>query len=134
MRISDLEQWKDTRVGHRGCAYEAYVREHAMRLIRSVSRQFPGLEDSVESFNTSTPLTYRDYTGTEGGSIYGVARDVSLGSAGHVPHRTRIPNVFMTGQNINSHGMLGVIVGSMVTCSEFLTPQFLYNQILEANR
>lgn len=134
MRISDLEQWKDTRVGHRGCAYEAYVREHAMRLIRSVSRQFPGLEDSVESFYISTPLTYRDYTGTEGGSIYGVAKDVSSGSAGHVPHRTRIPNVFMTGQNINSHGMLGVLVGSMVTCSEFLTPQFLYNQILESNR
>lgn len=89
-------------------------------------------KENIAGFHTSTPLTYRDYTGTERGALYGVAKDVSLGIAGRVPHKTRIPNVFMAGQNINSHGMLGVIVGTIVVCSELLTPEYVYGQIMEA--
>ena len=79
-------------------------------------------------------MTYYDYTGTEGGGMYGVARDIHLGAAGRVPHRTKIPNVLQTGQNINSHGILGVTVGTIVTCSELLTAEHIYQQIMEANR
>lgn len=61
--------------------------------------------------------------------MYGVAKDVNCGIANRVPHKTRIPNVLQTGQNINSHGMLGVIVGSIVTCSELLTAEHIYRQI-----
>lgn len=134
MRIEELEPWLDTAIGRRGASYNAFVQERALRLIDILDEQFPGIKDNIAHFYTSTPLSYRDYTGTEGGSIYGVAKDVSLGSAGRVPHKTRIPNVFMTGQNINSHGMLGVIVGTMVTCGELLTSKYMYEQILEANK
>ena len=65
--------------------------------------------------------------------MYGIAKDVTQGTACRVPHRTKIPNLFQTGQNINSHGMLGVIVGSIVTCSEFISAERIYKQILEAN-
>ncbi len=50
--------------------------------------------------------------------MYGVAKDVLLGSANRVSHRTRIPNLFLVGQNTNSHGMLGVMVGSVLACGE----------------
>lgn len=134
MRAEELDKWKHTTVGNRGEDYEDFVNKRAQLLIESLNKQFPGIKDSIAEFYVSSPLTYRDYTGTENGSIYGVAKDVALGSAGRVPHRTRIPNVFMAGQNINSHGMLGVIVGSIVTCGEFLTAKYLYEQILEANK
>ena len=52
--------------------------------------------------------------------MYGIAKDVSLGTACRVPHRTRVPNVLQTGQNINSHGILGELVGTLVTCTEIL--------------
>jgi len=39
-----------------------------------------------------------------------------------------------TGQNINSHGILGVIVGTIVTCSELLTAERIFLQILEASK
>ena len=52
--------------------------------------------------------------------MYGVAKDISLGAAGHVPYRTRLPNLFLAGQNVNTHGMLGVLVGTIVVCSELL--------------
>ena len=122
MQMADVERWKGTRVGRRGDDYEAFKREKAERLITTVEREFPGLRDKIADYYTSTPLTYQDYTGTEGGSMYGIAKDVSLGAACRVPHRTKVPNVLQTGQNINSHGILGVIVGTIVTCTEIVGP------------
>jgi all-trans-retinol 13,14-reductase len=120
MQMADVEQWKGTRVGHRGDDYEAFKKQKAERLIAALEQEFPGLRNIIADYYTSTPLTYQDYTGTEGGSMYGIAKDVSLGTACRVPHRTRVPNVLQTGQNINSHGILGVLVGTLVTCTEIL--------------
>ena len=122
MQMADVERWKGTRVGHRGADYEAFKHEKAERLINALEREFPGLRSQIAEYYTSTPLTYQDYTGTEGGSMYGIAKDVSLGAACRVPHRTRVPNVLQTGQNINSHGILGVLVGTIVTCTEIVGP------------
>lgn len=134
MRYSDVAPWQGTRVGHRGTDYEAMKHDHARRLLKLVEKDFPGLGKHVRKYYTSTPLTYADYTGSERGSMYGVARDIRLGSACRVHHRTKVPNLLLTGQNINSHGILGVLVGAIVTCSELLTPSLILNQINEANR
>jgi all-trans-retinol 13,14-reductase len=130
MQMKDVEQWHGTSVGHRGADYEAFKQQKADKLITSVEHCFPGLRSKIKRIYTSTPLTYLDYTGTEGGGMYGIARDIRLGAACRVPHRTKIPNVLQTGQNINSHGILGVIVGTIVTCSELLTAERIYQQIM----
>jgi all-trans-retinol 13,14-reductase len=122
MQMADVERWKGTKVGHRGEDYEAFKHEKAERLLAALEHEFPGLRNNIADYYTSTPLTYQDYTGTEGGSMYGIAKDVSLGAACRVPHRTRVPNVLQTGQNINSHGILGVLVGTIVTCTEIVGP------------
>ena len=93
MQMADVEKWKGTRVGHRGDDYEAFKHEKAERLLSTLEREFPELHGQITDYYTSTPLTYLDYTGTEGGSMYGIAKDVSLGAACRVPHRTRVPNV-----------------------------------------
>lgn len=118
MRMDEVERWRGTSIGHRGADYEAFKERKANQLLDTLERHFPGLRSKVKHYYTSTPLTYLDYTGTENGSMYGVAKDVRLGPACRVLHRTKIPNVLQTGQNINSHGMLGVLVGTLVTCRE----------------
>lgn len=134
MNMADVAQWAGTTIGRRGADYEAFKRECAKRIIDTVEKDFPGFRSSIDSYFTATPLTYADYTGTQDGSMYGVAKDVNLGPACRVPHKTKVPNLLLTGQNINSHGMLGVIVGSIVTCSELLTAETIYKQIIEANQ
>lgn len=133
MQMADVERWSETRVGHRGADYEAFKRERAERLLASLEQHHPGIRQGIEAFYTSTPLTYRDYTGTQGGSMYGIAKDIHLGAACRVPQKTRVPNVFQTGQNINSHGMLGVLVGTVVTCSELLTTEIIFEQLRVIN-
>lgn len=120
MKMEDVAKWQGTTIGHRGADYEDFKRRHAERLIQEVEKHQPGFAAAIESYYTSTPLTYFDYTGTEGGSMYGVAKDISLGPAGRVPYRTKVPNLLLAGQNVNSHGMMGVLVGTIVTCSELI--------------
>ena len=130
MNMKEVERWKGSEIGHRGVEYENFKAYKSQILLESLYHHFPGLRGCIKRTYTSTPLTYFDYTGTEGGSMYGIAKDINLGVACRVPHRTKIPNVFQTGQNINSHGMLGVLVGTIVTCSELLTSQKIYQQII----
>ena len=132
MHMNEVRRWMDTRVGKRGQDYEDFKNRKAELLLNSLESHFPGIRHAIKNIYTSTPLTYQDYTGTQDGSMYGIAKDVSLGAAGRVPHKTKIPNVYQTGQNINSHGMLGVLVGTIVTCSELLSAKTIYQQIVEA--
>ena len=132
MHMNEVRRWMDTQVGKRGQDYEDFKNRKAELLLNSLESYFPGIRHAIKNIYTSTPLTYQDYTGTQDGSMYGIAKDVSLGAAGRVPHKTKIPNVYQTGQNINSHGMLGVLVGTIVTCSELLSAKTIYQQIVEA--
>ena len=129
MKMSDVARWQGTAVGHRGSDYEDFKRRHAERLIQEVEKHQPGFASTIESYYTATPLTYLSYTGTEDGSMYGVAKDVSRELAGRVPHRTKVPNLLLAGQNVNSHGIMGVLVGTIAACSELVPPQKLLKQI-----
>lgn len=120
MRYEEVEKWSETRVGRRGEAYEAMKRAKAEQLLAAVEAKFPGTRAAVRRFYTSTPLTYRDYTGTARGSLYGVEQDVALAGANRVQHRTKLPNLFLAGQNINAHGALGTLVGTLVVCKELV--------------
>lgn len=132
MSMKDVEKWKGTRCGRRGQDYEDFKRRKAELLIDSLEKEFPGFRSTIRHYYTSTPLTYLDYTAAPEGCMYGVAKDINLGAAGRVHHRTKIPNLFLAGQNVNSHGMLGVLVGTLVACSELVPNTELYKQISEA--
>lgn len=129
MRFEEMRPWLGTTVGHRGADYEAFKRRKAEKLITTLEQEVPGLRDSIETYYTSTPLTYLDYTGTPDGSMYGVARNVGMVGGGNISCKTRIPNLLLTGQNITCHGMLGVLAGTMMTCSTVLTTERLFQQI-----
>ncbi|MNF01378.1 hypothetical protein D3C80_2003600 [compost metagenome] len=43
--------------------------------------------------------------------------------------RTKVENLFLTGQSINMHGVLGVTIGAVVTCSEIVGKEYLINKI-----
>lgn len=120
MKFDEVATWRGTRIGRRSEAYEALKEEKCRILINAVEKDFPGFAASIDRYWAATPLTFEDYTGTLNGGMYGVAKDIQLGIAGHVPQRTKVPNLLQTGQNVNSHGILGTLVGSIVTSGELL--------------
>ncbi|MDR0864654.1 MAG: NAD(P)/FAD-dependent oxidoreductase, partial [Candidatus Symbiothrix sp.] len=118
MNYEEVSPWTGTKIGRRGDDYESFKQEKAERLMNLLEKQMPGTKTNIAHYYTSTPLTYFDYTGTEEGSMYGVLRDCTEPAQSAVSQRTKIPNLLQVGQNINSHGILGVIIGSIITSGE----------------
>jgi len=132
MKYSELEKWAGTNVEQRGSEYEDFKRQKAEKLIRLAENKIPGLRTKIDTYYTSTPLTYRDYTGSANGSAYGVVKDYQNPEHSIIPAQTRLQNLFFTGQNLNMHGILGVSIASVLTCSHFLGTKYLYNKLIEA--
>ena len=121
MKYEELEPWKDSFntvsvAGERGEGYADFKKEKAEKLIRVVEERFPGVRDCIHSYYTTTPLSYRDYIGTDDGSLYGVARDYKDAMKTFISSRTKLPNLFLTGQNLNVHGILGTAISAVLTC------------------
>jgi len=138
MRYEEFEPWEKSFHtvprfrDDRGDAYEAFKREKANLIIDSLEQKFPNIRSNIKAFYTSTPLTYRDYIGAPKGGLYGSAKDVAHPLKSFVSPRTKVSNLFYTGQHVNLHGILGVTISSIVTCSEFVGMDYLLKKIRNA--
>jgi len=136
MHFKEVAQWRDTfntvtYEDDRHEAYQAFKREKAEQMLDVVEKRFPNIRQHIQTYYTSTPLSYRDYINTPDGSAYGVLRDKNHPLKAYISPRTKIKNLYLTGQNLNMHGVLGVTVGAIITCSQFLDPEQLINEIRE---
>ena len=127
----DSENITGVHVG-RDAAYQAQKEAYAQQLLQKSYARFPGLQDAVLAHSVATPLTFRDYTGTPGGSLYGPLKDVDRPAQSSLAVRTKIPNLLITGQNVNMHGVMGVSMTAIATCAELLGLEYLLAQIREA--
>jgi all-trans-retinol 13,14-reductase len=137
MRFDEVEKWRHTFnivsfESERGSDYEAFKKEKAEKLFASVEERFPGFTACIQSYYTATPLSVRDYIGTDDGSLYGIVKDYREPMRTFISPRTKIPNLFLTGQNLNLHGVLGVSVSAILTCSEMLGIDYILNKIRNA--
>jgi len=132
LKWSDVEKWEHTTVEKRGEDYKAFKRRKAEKMLAALESDFPGIRNAVKAYYTSTPLTYRDYTGTSKGSIYGILRDYNNPLKTIIVPRTSVPNLFHTGQNINIHGVIGVTISSILTCGELIGLRHLLNKMQNA--
>ena len=129
MRYEEVARWTDSSVGRRGEAYLDFKKEKAEKLLKSAAQKFPGLPAAIEHMEISTPLTYSDYTGIPEGSLYGILKNYHEPLMTTVMPKTKIPDFYFTGQNTNLHGVLGVTIGSVVTCGEMIGLEYLLNKI-----
>jgi all-trans-retinol 13,14-reductase len=124
MRYDEVKEWEDTfnttaQPANRGSDYDEFKKKKAEILFEAVEKRFPGFRDAVLNYYTSTPLTFRDYMGTEDGSVYGIMKDFKNPLKTMISPKTKIENLYLTGQNINLHGIVGVTISSLITCSIF---------------
>ncbi|MBP9152033.1 MAG: NAD(P)/FAD-dependent oxidoreductase, partial [Flavobacteriales bacterium] len=110
MRFDEVEKWKDSHKtivspGERPSEYEAFKAEKTEQLLKAVENQFPKIRDCIQSVHASTPLTYRDYIGSDDGNMYGTEKDFRRGMANFIAPNTKIPNLWLTGQYLNLHGI-----------------------------
>lgn len=137
MREEETHQWMDTYnvVGKemdRGSDYHDFKAEKAEKLIRVLANKIPNLKESIHSYYTSSPLSYRDYIGDKWGSLYGISKDYRNPLKTFISAKTKVPNLYLTGENLNLHGALGVTIGAISTCSEFLGNEYIMKKVVKA--
>ncbi|MFM6924387.1 MAG: phytoene desaturase family protein [Ferruginibacter sp.] len=137
MRFDEVKKWANTyntvsKEEDRGADYEAFKKAKAEKLLDCVEEKFPGLRKAIKSYYTATPLSYRDYIGTDDGSMYGITKDYSNPLKTFISPRTKIPNLYLTGQNLNLHGILGATMSGLVTCVAFLGNEDIIEKIRNA--
>ncbi len=138
MPFSEVKKWENTfatiprQNESRGQEYEDFKQKYAERAIDEVEKKFPDIRSKIQSYTSSTPLTYRDYIGARDGGLYGIAKDYRDPLKTFISPKTKISNLYFTGQNLNMHGVLGVTVGAIRTCGEFVGQNYLIRKINQA--
>lgn len=122
-------RWEKTSIGHRGEEYNKMKQQWADECIDLAESFIPNLRDVTEHVYVSTPLTYRDYTGSPQGSAYGMRKDSNNPIMTVLSPRTPISNLLLTGQNLMLHGIHGVTMTALFTCAGILGKEYIWNQL-----
>jgi len=100
--------------------YEERKASLASEYINLACEAVPELKESIDKFWTSSPLTYSDFISSPDGSAFGIIKDCRDPLATVLSPKTPLSNLFLTGQNINLHGALGVSMTSLYTCAAII--------------
>lgn len=111
--FAPFAQWAHTRAFKRGEAYEAFKKECADRLRRSVDRRWPGLIGDVVVEDISTPVTNIHFAGSVDGGIYGPAAVTE--QFGLNAYRTVgvVEGLFLAGAGIVGPGVVPSLVSGI---------------------
>ncbi|MBC7864328.1 MAG: NAD(P)/FAD-dependent oxidoreductase [Bacteroidia bacterium] len=137
MDIRETAEWDKTfnttaSPEERGEGYEKFKKLKEDKVLEKIEMVFPDIRSKIKSVYSSTPLTFRDYIGNYDGSMYGILKDSNNPAKSFINTKTKIPNLFLTGQNLIFHGILGVTIGAFVTCFEFVDRNKLMEKVKKA--
>ena len=116
------QAWQHTRSGHRGPDYLAAKNEFAMRIVAEIEKR-TGPFDRLQIIDVYTPLTFRDWVASPGGSAYGVMRSTHQLMSAALLNRTSLKGLYLAGQSVMAPGILGTILGSLATVQFVVGPK-----------
>ncbi len=139
MDFDEVKAWENTvntvaDEHERGKQYQDFKQKKAEKMIDALEKKIPNLRSNIKSVYTSSPLSYRDYIGSFKGNMYGYVRSSENPLKTMVSPRTKIDNLFLTGQSVNMHGILGVTIGAFSTCAEILGKELMDERLTQMIR
>lgn len=109
----DLSEWENTKVQDRGRAYEEHKNKIARHALDIVSEFYPNITNAIKDVNVASALTIRDYYGNPHGATYGQ-------QGLYLPIKTKVSNLFMTGQAVQNQGIAGIATAATLTAETIL--------------
>jgi len=110
-----FERWKGTTWGKRGEDYEAFKARLGERLMRHLYQKLPQLEGRVDYYEVSTPLSTEWFAGYGRGELYGLDHTPERMQQDWLGPRTRIPGLWLTGQDTLTCGVTGAMMAGLLT-------------------
>ncbi len=129
MDFSEVKAWEDTRTGHRGEAYERWKQAKTDLVLDRMERLYPDFRNHIDFVFASSPLTIRDYYGNKEGSNYGFQKDSRNLMLSQMSVATKVKNLYLTGQNVNIHGLCGVTLTAIETAEALVGQNAIIRKI-----
>jgi all-trans-retinol 13,14-reductase len=109
--------WADRTWGKRGEDYEALKQAYGERLLEHLYARVPQVRGRVDYWEVSTPLSMQWFCGWERGELYGLDHDPARLQQSWLRPRTRVPGLWLTGQDIMSCGVTGAMMGGVAAAT-----------------
>ncbi|MBT8101504.1 MAG: NAD(P)/FAD-dependent oxidoreductase [Gammaproteobacteria bacterium] len=110
-----FDKWRDETWGKRGEDYEAFKAELGERLMQYLYDKVPQVRGKVDYFELSTPLSTNWFGGYQQGELYGLAHTAERMQQKWLRPQTKIPGLWLTGQDILTCGVTGAMMAGMLT-------------------
>jgi hypothetical protein len=115
-----FEAWQETSWKRRGPAYDAFKQELSIPLQNEIEQRVPAVSGKIDYAELSTPLSTRHFMNYEWGESYGLSATPARFRLRCLTPRTPIRNLYLTGQDVVSLGVIGALLGGVVTASAIL--------------
>jgi phytoene dehydrogenase-like protein len=112
-----FEKWQDQEWKQREAEYYELKEQITERWLNLVEKHYPGFKALVEYTELSTPLTIEHFTHRFHGAMYGVPEIPARYRQKWLNAKTPIKNLYLTGSDVWSLGIVGAMMGGMITAS-----------------
>jgi len=109
--------WAGKTWGKRGDDYESLKDAYGQRLLEQLYAKVPQVRGRVDYWEVSTPLSMQWFCGWERGELYGLDHDPSRMQQRWLRPRTRVPGLWLTGQDVMSCGVTGAMMGGVAAAT-----------------
>jgi all-trans-retinol 13,14-reductase len=110
-----FSQWREQPWRRRGDDYSELKAQITQALIQLVENHYPGFADLIEYAELSTPLTVEHFDASDRGAIYGIPCIPERLDRSWIGARTPIKNLYLTGADTFSLGIMGAMMGGVKT-------------------
>jgi all-trans-retinol 13,14-reductase len=109
------EPWR-----RRSAGYEEAKEQIEKSLLDFVELRHPGFRDLIEYSELGTPLTFEYFTAAPAGAIYGFPGSPDKFRKPWLAPQTPIRNLYLTGSDVAILGIMGALMGGVLTSSHLL--------------
>lgn len=131
-----FKAWADQPCMKRDAAYKELKERLAAIVEKAVEKNLPGFSSLVDYREVSTSLTVEHYNNRARGDIYGLLCTPKRLKADWIRPKTAVRGLYMTGQDVATHGIVAALIAGMVTAVNVLglfgMPRIILSMVRDA--
>ncbi len=112
-----FKKWKGEKWMNRGDDYIKFKAEITNSYLELIEDNIKGFKDIIAYTELSTPLSIKHFTQKNKGEMYGIPAIPSRLKLDWLKPKTEIKNLYLTGSDVASHGIIGALIGGLLTAS-----------------
>lgn len=117
-----LEAHRDEPWRRRSIDYKSAKTRITQALLDLIESHYPGFRDLIEYSELGTPLTFEHFTAAPSGSIYGYPGTPDKYRKPWLGPSTPVRNLYLTGSDVALLGIMGALMGGVLTASRLIGP------------